>query len=113
MAHLGEAQRLGFPRERLLPWLAEAAFLKGDYARTRELLASLGTVAALPDSAAIISPVAPLLSVTAVSHPASTSAAASCCSRSISASMAACSDALLFASACAASSRARSSSTSA
>jgi hypothetical protein len=48
MAHLGEAQRLGFPRERLLPWLAEAAFLKGDYARTRELLASLGTAAALP-----------------------------------------------------------------
>jgi polysaccharide biosynthesis protein PelE len=47
-AHLAEAQRLGFPRERLLPWLAEAAFLKGDYARTRELLASLGSAAALP-----------------------------------------------------------------
>ncbi|MEK6346951.1 MAG: hypothetical protein V4764_05700, partial [Burkholderia sp.] len=42
------ALELGFPRERLTPWLAEVAFLRGDYALTRELLASLGNAAVLP-----------------------------------------------------------------
>ncbi|WP_198039144.1 hypothetical protein [Paraburkholderia sp. SOS3] len=46
--YLARAQALGFPRERLVPWLAEAAFLQRDYARVAELLASLGHASALP-----------------------------------------------------------------
>jgi tetratricopeptide (TPR) repeat protein len=42
------AQQLGFPRERLIPWLAEAAFLHGDYPQVATLMASLGNAAALP-----------------------------------------------------------------
>lgn len=42
------ALSLGFPRERLVPWLAEVAFLRGDYPSVSELLASLGNAAALP-----------------------------------------------------------------
>jgi polysaccharide biosynthesis protein PelE len=47
-AHMARAQALGFPRERLVPWLAEAAFLQHDYARVSELLASLGHASSLP-----------------------------------------------------------------
>ncbi|MFM0341473.1 tetratricopeptide repeat protein [Paraburkholderia fungorum] len=47
-AHIGRALELGFPRERLVPWLAEADFLRGDYSRVSQLLASLGNAAALP-----------------------------------------------------------------
>jgi polysaccharide biosynthesis protein PelE len=46
--YLARAQTLGFPRERLVPWLAEAAFLQRDYARVAELLASLGRASSLP-----------------------------------------------------------------
>lgn len=46
--YIGQALALGFPRERLVPWLAEADFLRGDYARVKQLLASLGNAAALP-----------------------------------------------------------------
>ncbi len=46
--YLARAEALGFPRERLVPWLAESAFLRGDYAQVRQLLDSLGNAAALP-----------------------------------------------------------------
>jgi fumarate reductase subunit D len=46
--YMDRAQSLGFPRERLVPWLAEVEYLRGDYARVSELLASLGNAAALP-----------------------------------------------------------------
>ncbi|MGH8782549.1 tetratricopeptide repeat protein [Paraburkholderia sp.] len=46
--YMDRALALGFPRERLVPWLAEVAFLRGDYPRVGELLASLGNAAALP-----------------------------------------------------------------
>jgi hypothetical protein len=46
--YMARAQAHGFPRERLVPWLAEAAFLQRDYARVAELLASLGHASALP-----------------------------------------------------------------
>jgi polysaccharide biosynthesis protein PelE len=42
------ALELGFPRERLIPWLAEVAFLRGEYAQTGQWLATLGNAAALP-----------------------------------------------------------------
>jgi hypothetical protein len=45
---MDRAQSLGFPRERLVPWLAEVEYLRGDYARVSELLASLGNAATLP-----------------------------------------------------------------
>ncbi|CAN7577987.1 hypothetical protein LJR230_004068 [Trinickia sp. LjRoot230] len=46
--YIGKAEARGFPRERLVPWLAEAAFLRGEYSRVSELLGSLGNTAALP-----------------------------------------------------------------
>ncbi|HEY3597866.1 MAG TPA: hypothetical protein VGL08_10200 [Paraburkholderia sp.] len=46
--HMALAHELGFPRERLVPWLAEVAFLQRDYARVSELLASLNNATALP-----------------------------------------------------------------
>ncbi|WP_258170535.1 tetratricopeptide repeat protein [Burkholderia cepacia] len=46
--YMARAFALGFPRDRLVPWLAEAAFLRGDYSRVAELLASLGNAAAVP-----------------------------------------------------------------
>jgi polysaccharide biosynthesis protein PelE len=46
--HINRALDLGFPRERLVPWLAEAAFLRGDYSRVSSLLASLANAASLP-----------------------------------------------------------------
>jgi polysaccharide biosynthesis protein PelE len=46
--YMARAQALGFPRERLVPWLAEAAYLQRDFARVAELLASLGHASALP-----------------------------------------------------------------
>ncbi|MGW9759496.1 transmembrane protein [Burkholderia contaminans] len=46
--YMSRALEWGFPRERLVPWLAEAAFLRGEYSRAAELLASLGNAAALP-----------------------------------------------------------------
>lgn len=48
MQHIGRAFELGFPRDRLVPWLAEAVFQRGDYSRVAELLASLGHTAAVP-----------------------------------------------------------------
>jgi hypothetical protein len=46
--HMARAQQLGFPRERLVPWLAEAAFVEGDYRRVGELLGSLSHATASP-----------------------------------------------------------------
>ncbi|WP_109481791.1 hypothetical protein [Paraburkholderia sp. C35] len=46
--YMDRAQSLGFPRERLVPWLAEVEYLRGDYVRVSELLASLGNAATLP-----------------------------------------------------------------
>jgi polysaccharide biosynthesis protein PelE len=46
--YMEHALELGFPRERLIPWLAEVAFLRGDYGQTGQLLATLGNAAALP-----------------------------------------------------------------
>lgn len=46
--HIARALELGFPRERLVPWLAEAEFLRGNYPSVSQLLASLGNAAALP-----------------------------------------------------------------
>lgn len=46
--YMARAQELGFPSERLVPWLAEVAFLRGDYDRVSQLLSSLGHAAALP-----------------------------------------------------------------
>lgn len=46
--HMARAQELGFPRERLVPWMAEVAFLQGNYPRVSELLASLTNAASLP-----------------------------------------------------------------
>ncbi|WP_250510462.1 hypothetical protein [Caballeronia sp. GACF4] len=46
--HIGRALELGFPRERLVPWLGEADFLRGEYSRVANLLATLGNAASLP-----------------------------------------------------------------
>nr|WP_223217482.1 hypothetical protein [Paraburkholderia phenoliruptrix] len=46
--YIVRALDLGFPRERLVPWLAEVDFLRGNYARVSELLGSLSNAAALP-----------------------------------------------------------------
>ncbi|WCM21074.1 hypothetical protein NDK50_06325 [Paraburkholderia bryophila] len=46
--HIARALELGFPRERLVPWLAETDFLRGNYASVSQLLGSLGNAAALP-----------------------------------------------------------------
>jgi len=46
--YMERALELGFPRERLIPWLAEVAFLRGEYAQTGQWLATLGNAAALP-----------------------------------------------------------------
>jgi hypothetical protein len=46
--YIDRAEALGFPRERLVPWLAESAFVLGDYARVRQLLDSRGSTATLP-----------------------------------------------------------------
>lgn len=45
---LERANALGFPRERLLPWLAEVAFLQRHHARTAELAGALAHGAAAP-----------------------------------------------------------------
>jgi polysaccharide biosynthesis protein PelE len=47
-AHIERALEFGFPRERLVPWLAEAAFLRGEYPLVSKLLASLHNAATLP-----------------------------------------------------------------
>ncbi|WP_323118807.1 tetratricopeptide repeat protein [Burkholderia alba] len=47
-AHFEAALANGFPRERLLPYLAEAAYLRGDFARVRVLLGTIDSAAALP-----------------------------------------------------------------
>lgn len=47
-ASMARAQALGFPRERLVPWLAEVAYLRGDYRQVSALLASLGNAAVFP-----------------------------------------------------------------
>jgi hypothetical protein len=54
-ACMSRAQALGFPRERLVPWLAEVAFLNGDYAQVAALLASLGNAAVLPTLKPVVS----------------------------------------------------------
>ena len=54
-ACMSRAQALGFPRERLVPWLAEVAFLHGDYQQVSALLASLGNAAALPTLKPVVS----------------------------------------------------------
>jgi polysaccharide biosynthesis protein PelE len=46
--YIDRAEALGFPRERLVLWLAESAFVRGDYARVRQLLDSRGNNATLP-----------------------------------------------------------------
>jgi polysaccharide biosynthesis protein PelE len=46
--HINRALELGFPRERLVPWLAEAAFLRGEYPRVSQLLSTLSNAASLP-----------------------------------------------------------------
>lgn len=46
--YIAWAQTRGFPRERLVPWLAEIAYLRGEYTRVAELLGSLGNTAAVP-----------------------------------------------------------------
>jgi tetratricopeptide (TPR) repeat protein len=46
--YMERALELGFPRERVIPWLAEVAFLRGDYAQTGQWLATLGNAAAMP-----------------------------------------------------------------
>ena len=46
--YMDRAQSLGFPRERLVPWLAEVEYLRGNFARVSELLASHGNAATLP-----------------------------------------------------------------
>ncbi len=47
-AALQRATALGFPRERALPLLAEAAYLEGDFAAARGAMRSLGQAASLP-----------------------------------------------------------------
>jgi hypothetical protein len=54
-ACMSRAQELGFPRERLVPWLAEVAFLNGDYREVAALLASLGNAAVLPTLKPVVS----------------------------------------------------------
>lgn len=45
---LERANALGFPRERLLPWLAEVAFLQGRYPQAAQFMATLAHGAATP-----------------------------------------------------------------
>ncbi|HEX7682402.1 MAG TPA: hypothetical protein VF446_02510 [Trinickia sp.] len=45
---LERANALGFPRERLLPWLAEVAFLQNRHARATELVSALAQGGAAP-----------------------------------------------------------------
>jgi len=47
-AHMMRAWELGFPRQRLVPWLAEADFLHGDYDAIRPLLSTLDSAANSP-----------------------------------------------------------------
>ena len=44
----------GFPRERMLPWLAETAYLRRDFSRVRKLLAEIDNRAATPTLAAVL-----------------------------------------------------------
>ena len=54
-ACMSRAQALGFPRERLVPWLAEVAYLRGDYRQVSTLLASLGNAAVFPTLKPVVS----------------------------------------------------------
>ncbi len=45
---LEQANTLGFPRERLLPWLAEVAFLQGRHARAAEFVNAMAQGGAAP-----------------------------------------------------------------
>ena len=45
---LARAIECGFARDRMLPYLAEAAYLRGDYDRVRALLAQMSLSATLP-----------------------------------------------------------------
>ncbi|GJH32787.1 sugar ABC transporter permease [Paraburkholderia hospita] len=53
-AMLQRAIDCGFPRERMLPWLAETAYLRRDFARVRKLLAEMDNRAATPTLAAVL-----------------------------------------------------------
>ncbi|MBN3765302.1 sugar ABC transporter permease [Burkholderia sp. Ac-20365] len=44
----------GFPRERMLPYLAETAYLRRDFARVRKLLAEMDSRAATPTLSAVL-----------------------------------------------------------
>ncbi|WP_109481977.1 sugar ABC transporter permease [Paraburkholderia sp. C35] len=44
----------GFPRERMLPWLAETSYLRRDFARVRKLLAEMDSRAATPTLSAVL-----------------------------------------------------------
>lgn len=48
LRHMARALELGYSRERLLPWLAEARYQHSDYGQIEPLLESLGNAAALP-----------------------------------------------------------------
>lgn len=47
-AFMSRARDAGFPHERLVPWLAEAHFLRGDFTQVPPLFASSGDAVALP-----------------------------------------------------------------
>jgi Tfp pilus assembly protein PilF len=44
----------GFPRDRMLPYLAEAAYLRRDYARVRRLLGEMDSRATTPTLHAVL-----------------------------------------------------------
>ncbi|MEM5370435.1 sugar ABC transporter permease [Paraburkholderia azotifigens] len=44
----------GFPRDRMLPWLAETAYLRRDFARVRTLLAEIDSRATTPTLSAVV-----------------------------------------------------------
>jgi len=44
----------GFPRDRMLPWLAETAYLRRDFARVRTLLAEIDSRATTPTLSAVL-----------------------------------------------------------
>ena len=46
--YFSKAQRCHFPHDRLVPWLAEVAFAKGEFQRIPAILKTLGDSARLP-----------------------------------------------------------------
>ena len=53
--YLLRAQALGFPRERLIPWLAEVAYLQRQFPLVTELLGSLGNGTTMPTLKPVVS----------------------------------------------------------